>query len=129
VAEDLGRAIAFTWNGVAIPGVRSKAIKRNGAAVDVTSDENQGVRKLLENKSAQDNIDLSISGITKVRTLMQDWHAGTRTRAVVITFPDGSTLSGNFFLQDYTDTGPYNEAITFEAELLSDGAIVFTPGA
>jgi predicted secreted protein len=128
VAEDLGRAIAFTWNGNAIPGVRQKAIKRNGAAVDVTSDENSGVRKLLED-AAQDNIDISLSGVTKVRTLMQDWHAGTRTRAVVITYPDGSTLAGNFFLQDYTDTGPYNEAITFEAELLSDGPIIFTPGA
>jgi predicted secreted protein len=127
VAEDVGRAIGFTWGSVAVPGIRSKAIKRNGAAIDVTSDENSGVRKLLT-VSAQDNIDLSISGITKVRTLMQDWHAGNRTKEVVVTFPDGSTLTGNFFLQDYTDTGPYNEAITFEAELLSDGPIVFVPG-
>lgn len=128
MAEDVGRSVTFTWGGVTIPGVRQKTITRNGAAIDVTADENLGVRTLLD-VSSQDNLDLGLSGITKVKTLQVDWHAGNRTKEVVITYPDGSTLSGEFFLQDYVDTAPYNEAITFEATLLSTGAVTFTPGA
>lgn len=121
-----GRLIVFTWNALPIPGVRQKGIALNGNAIDVTSDENNGWRKLLT-VSAQDQVDLTISGVTKSVGLKSDWFAGNRTRDVTLTYPDGSVLSGTFFLATFTDTGPYNDATTFSATLQSTDVVTFTP--
>lgn len=126
MAAQTGRDLGFTWNGSAIAGIREKALSLNGEPIDVTSGEDSGKRTLLT-VAAQDEVGISISGVTKSQTLKTDWFAGNRTRAVVVTYSDGSTLSGNFFLSTYSDTGPYNDAITFEAELVSTGTVTFTP--
>lgn len=121
-----GRDLELTWNAAAIGGVREKSITINGEPIDVTSDDDDGWRNLLT-VAGQNQIDVSISGVTKSHALKADWFAGTRTRAVVITYPDGDTISGNFFLSAYTETGTYNDATTFEATLMSDGVITYTP--
>lgn len=126
-----GRKIEFEWNMVAIPGVREKGIALNGAPIDVTSDEDNGKRSLLT-LSAQDEVNITISGVTKTQTLKKDWFDGTRTRTVLITYPlqgllgtKDLTIAGSFYLSSYTDTGPYNDAVTFSAELMSTGPVVF----
>lgn len=121
-----GRAITLTWNAVEVAGVRQKGIALNGEAIDVTSDEDDGWRTLLT-VAGQNEVTISLSGVTKSNALITDWFAGTRTRAVVITYPDGGEISGNFFLSAYTDTGPYNDATTFEATLVSTGAVAYDP--
>jgi predicted secreted protein len=128
MAAQVGRDLGFTWNGASVAGIQEKGISLNGEPIDITSGENNGKRALLA-VAAQDEVSISISGITKSRVLLADWFAGTRTRTVVMTYDDGSTITGTFFLQSYTDTGPYNAAVTFEAQLLSTGTIVYTAGA
>lgn len=126
MVADVGRNIDFTWNAIAVTGVRQKSIAIAGEPIDITSDENSGWRTLLT-VAGQNEVSLTLAGVTKSNTLIADWFAGTRTRAVVITYPDGGTITGNFFLASYTDTGPYNDAITFEAQIVSAAAIVYTP--
>lgn len=121
-----GRSIALTWNAVAVAGVREKGIAMAGEPIDVTSDEDAGWRTLLT-VAGQNEVTVTISGVTKSSVLREDWFAGTRTRALVITYPDGGELSGNFYLSAYTDTGPYNDAATFEATLVSTGAVTYDP--
>jgi len=123
-----GRDVAFTWNSQAVTGVREKGLSLNGEPINITSGEDNGKRTLLS-ASAEDEVNISLSGVTKDRILMTDWFAGTRTRTVLMTYADGSTISGSFFLSTYSDTGPYNDAVTFEAELVSTGTITYTPGS
>jgi predicted secreted protein len=131
-----GRNIAFTWGddgaeppvATPIPGVREKGISLNGEPIDVSSDESNGWRELLD-VSGEDQVDVSLSGVTKSPNLKVDWFAGARTKAVTITYPDGAVISGNFYMANYSDTGPYNDATTFETELQSSGAVTYTPGA
>lgn len=131
-----GRLIQFNWGDdggspptpVSIPGVREKSIALNGEAIDVSADDSLGWRELLD-VSAEDQVDLSISGVTKNEALKTDWFAGNRTKTVTITYPSGGVLTGTFFLMNYNDTGAYNDATTFEAELQSTGPVTFTPGA
>lgn len=120
-----GRDLTLTWNGAAIAGCREKSITINGEPIDVTSDDDSGWRNVLESP-AQKQVDLSISGVTKSHVLKTDWSGDNRTRAVVITYPDGSTISGNFFLSDYSESGAYNDAVTFDATLMSDGTVTFS---
>lgn len=123
-----GRNIGFTWGGAAVLGIREKGIALNGEGIDITSDDDNGKRALLD-VSAEDQVDLTISGVTKDAILKTDWFAGTRTKEVELTYPNGDTITGQFFLANYTDTGPYNDAVTFEATLQSTGDFTFTPYA
>lgn len=124
----LGRSIALTWGGSAIGGVREKKPSLAGGPVDVSSDEDNGWRALLE-EAAQNEVNLSLSGVTKSSSLRADWFAGTRTKAVVLTYPDGAVISGTFYLASYNETGSYNNATTFDCELQSTGVVVYTPAA
>lgn len=122
---NVGRKIELTWGGAAIPGVREKAVALNGEPIDITSDDSLGWRELLSDDPAENQVTLSISGVTKSFKLKQDWFANNRMQAVTITYPDGGVLTGNFYLASYTDTGPYNDATTFECELQSSGVVAF----
>lgn len=128
MAASTGRGIAMTWNALALLGVRQKAITINGESINISSDEDSGWQTLLA-ESGEQSVNLAISGVTKSKVLKTDWFAGTRTRAVILTYWDGSSISGNFRLADYKETGNYKEAVTFEATLQSTGTVTFTPGA
>ena len=51
----------------------------------------------------------------------------TRTKTVVLTWPDGSSLSFTAFMANYSETGPYNDADTFEITLNSSGTPIYVP--
>lgn len=125
MTANAGRAIELTWGGAAIAGVREKGVALNGAPIDIGSDDSLGWRELLADAAAENQVTISISGVTKSFALKQDWFRGTRMKTVTITYPDGGVLSGDFYLATYTDTGPYNDATTFQAELQSSGVIAF----
>jgi predicted secreted protein len=131
-----GRAIAFTWGDdggdpatpFQIPGVREKGVALNGEPVDVSADDSSGWRELLD-VAAENQVDLSLSGVTREDQLKQDWFGGNRTKAVTITYPDGGVIAGDFYLANYNETGTYNDAVTFDAELQSTGVVTYTPAA
>lgn len=131
MAGRIGRKVRFHFGGSSpadeIPGVREKGIELNGEPIDVTSDENDGVRVLLENISAQDEVNVTVSGVTKDTRMKQAWINRLRTQPVLILYPDLSSLSGTFFLSSYSETEPYNDASTFEATLMSSGLVTYTP--
>lgn len=123
-----GRDIVLTWDGAEIPGVREKGFALGGDPINITDDDSNGRRELLADTPSVDEVNISISGVTKSRKLMQDWFARTRTKTATVTYPNGDILTGTFMLVSYTDTGPYEDATTFEAELQSSGEVTFTAG-
>jgi predicted secreted protein len=118
----------MTWDGEAVAGVQEKSVAINGEPIDVSSDENNGWRKLLE-VAGQNQVDISVSGVLKSTKLKADWFAGARTKPLVLTYPDGGVLSGVFFLATYNEAHPYSGASTFDGSLQSSGAVTYTPGA
>lgn len=124
----IGRKIVLTWDGAAIDGVREKGIALNGEPVDVTDDNSDGWREVLA-EAGEHQVNVSLSGVTKSDVLKEAWFdVEDRIKAVTITYPDGGVLALNAFLGTFSETGPYNDAVTFEAELVSTGAVTFTPG-
>jgi hypothetical protein len=93
--------------------------------------EDAGKRLLLAAATAQDEVNVSLAGLMKDLVLRNAWFAGgtNRQKTLVLTWPDGSILSGTFQLISYTESIPYNDAISFQAELQSSGAWSYTPGA
>ena len=123
----LGRKVIFTWNGAPILGVREKGVACAGEPINVSDDDSDGVRYLLT-EAGERTVDISLSGVLKSETLPTDFHQNSPLRAVTLTYPNGRIISGDFFLASYSETGAYNDAITFEGSLQSSGPVSFTPG-
>ena len=132
MAARVGRKIKFRWGSAAplaeIPGVREKGVTLAGEAIDVTADDSNGWRELLA-EPAENQVEISLSGVSKDHTLKADWFGGNRTKLAELEYDDGAKIGGTFFLSNYSETGVYNDAATFEATLLSTGPVTYTPGA
>lgn len=122
-----GRKVTFTWGGNAIDGVREKNLSLNGEQANVSSDEDDGVRHLLA-EDDEFSVDFELSGVTKSSVLRVAKISGTIQEAVVITYPNGDTISGTFNLGAYSEGQPYNDATTFTATLHSTGDVTYTAG-
>jgi predicted secreted protein len=127
MASEYGRKVVLLWDTSAILGVREKSLTINGEAVNVTSDEDDGVQVLLA-EDAESSVSIELSGVTKDTILRVAKLAGGSAlrKAVSLTYANGDELAGNFQLGAYSEGQPYNEAVTFTATLMSTGAVTYT---
>ena len=121
-----GRKIGFTFGGNPILGIREKSLTVGGEPVDVSSDEDDGYRVLLD-EDATKQIDYAISGVVKDDTLRLAKLSGNIAKEVVITYENGATLTFDAILGEYSEGQPYQEAVTISATLMSTGAWTYTP--
>jgi len=122
MAEILGRKVVISVGGTPIATARTKNLTINNEAVDVTSDGDDGIQRLLA-EPGQKSVELSVEGLYDGSSLMDVALDGTLIQEVELDY--GSyTLEGDFFLSSYTEGQPYNEATTFSATFMSSGAIV-----
>ena len=123
-----GRKVTLTLGGVGNIAITTKGLSVNNTMIDVTSDKSDGwVTGLAE--PGERNIEFSFSGVVEnLNLLMSAISNVSQIYACVLTYPDGSTVSGDFSLGSYSDTGEYNEKYTFEAALASSGVVNFAAG-
>ena len=123
----VGRNVTLTWGGSGISGVKEKSLSLNNEPIDITSDDDAGWRNILATPG-QKQVELKVSGVTKDRDLMADWFLSQLTQAVELTYENGAKITGQFFLSEYSDKGNFKDAVSFDATLMSTGAIVYTAG-
>jgi TP901-1 family phage major tail protein len=104
---------------------RTKSVTVNGAPIDITSDDDSGYRTLLEGDAGMLSLDLSFEGITKDTTLLNALAAGNFVDDYEIEVQGIGVFNGRFFITSVALNAPYNEAVTFTAELQSTGAFTF----
>lgn len=110
-------------------GIASKEIKFNGEPIDITSDDDDGWRALLESAGTQ-SIDIGFEGIAKDEVLRNIVINEERMMSgVSLVYPNGDTLSGNFFMSAYSEKGETNDAIKFSCELQSSTKPTFVAGS
>lgn len=137
MTANVGRTITVYWGTEspqpAVAGIREKSITLSGEAVDITNDDSNGWRQLLD--AAQVNgVEMSASGVLLNDTLRADWFAGastpgSRMQPTTFEYPDGGTVTGTFYLQEYSETGNHDGEITFEATWMSNGVVAYAPAA
>lgn len=128
-----GRAVVVRRNGVNLAGVRTKSIAIAGSPIDVTTDDDDGVRR-LKDEPGQVDVSISVSGIVLNNTLRSEaLSTSDRVSQTQFIFGgfEGSPANthgfvGDFFLASYTESGEYNGVVTFEAEFQSAGLVTFT---
>lgn len=113
---NVGRADAILRNAVAVAGVREKSLSWGGEPIDVTSDEDGGIRQLIEDYGQQ-QLTISGSGVFKDDTTFRDIALTTGTTGLITdltyVFADGSSITGDVLLTSYEEGAPYNDATTF----------------
>lgn len=136
MAAVAGRTITVYWGDAsptpAVAGIREKGITLAGEAIDITNDDSDGWRQLLD--AAQINsVEITASGVLLDDELRTAWFAGAdssgeRMAAAIFEYPDGGEITGSFYLQEYTETGNHDGEVTFEATFVSNGVVTYTPG-
>ena len=123
-----GRKVTLTLGGVGNIAITTKGLSVNNEMVDVTNDKSDGWSTALA-EAGNKSIELSFSGVVEnLNLLMSVINNVGQIYACVLTYPDGSTVTGDFSFGSYSDTGDYNEKYTFEAAIASSGAVTFTAG-
>lgn len=135
MAANVGRTITVYWGNEspqpAVAGIQEKTVSLSGEAVDITNDDSNGWRQLLD--AAQVNtVEISCSGVAINDVLRADWFAGgaatgSRMQSATFEYADGGVITGTFYLQEYSETGAHDDAITFEATFVSHGPVTYTP--
>lgn len=128
-----GRSLIVRRGGVQLQGLRTKGFSVNGSPIDVTNDDDDGVRKVLD-QPGQLEVELTVAGIVTQDTLRNEMLSTSdrvsQTQFVFGGFEGSPTntkvLTGDFFLSSYRETGEYQGAITFEATFVSAGAVTYT---
>lgn len=134
MAGTIGRKIKLYWGdaspGEAIPGVRQKGFAFAGDPIDVTNDDDDGWRTLLD-EPGERALNITLAGLV-MSPLLKNAYMGTiedRMQPVRIVYEDGGVLAGDFFLASYSEDAPYKEAVTFSAEIQSSGEFQWTPAS
>ncbi len=123
-----GRKIALTVAGVGSIPIQTKGLSINNEMMDVTSDTSDGWATALA-EPGQKSIELTFSGVLEDLSFLYSVIANTsQIYANTMTFPEGSTLTGDFSFGSYSITGETASGTTFEATMSSSGEVTFTPG-
>lgn len=111
-----------------IQGAQQKTLKFAGEPVDVTADEDNGWRTLLDDPGTR-SVEIGINGASKETSLLSTWfQSGLLQQITIEDEVTGDTITGSFFLASVQLEGPVAGAIPFAAELMSSGTVTFTPG-
>ena len=128
----VGRKLVFEYpTGTVIASVRTKSFTVDSSAIDITTDDDSGIRTLLE-EPGQHQIDLSVEGLLANDDLLQQIVDGTlfiQNLTIKLPFTFSTTqgkIVGDFRFNNFETSGEYQDAITFTATLQSTGTFTFT---
>lgn len=132
MAASAGRVwLLYVYNGssyVQVAGLRTRSFKANNTNVDVTTADSAGRwQELLGNAGIQ-SLEIDAAGIfqndASAKLLFQA--ATTSTLQTMRLVTTGIQIDGTFLVDEFGESGPYNEAATFDCKLLSSGQPTFT---
>lgn len=123
--EVTGRTYTISVGGTDIATARTKSFTINNSVINVTSDVDDGLQRLLD-VPGEKSIEVSVEGLidSTDTTLFDLANSGTDIVAEIIFTSASETITGDFAITSYNEGQPYNDAVTFSASLSSDGAIV-----
>ncbi len=132
MAAIVSRSIIVRWGDgspmPAVAGITEKSIALSGEAIDITNDDSSGWRELLATPQMQ-SVEISCSGVALDDTLRAAYFNTDRMSTADFTYPDGAVVAGTFYLQEYSETGSHDGAVTFEATFASSGVVTYAAAA
>ena len=126
MAEILGRMVIVSIDAAVRATARTKSLTINNEAVDVTSDGDDGIQRFL-NEMGQKSVEVSVEGMFDSADETLTTLALGSDLIVPVELDYGTyTITGDFFMNSYSEGQTYNDATTFSATFASSGAVVKT---
>lgn len=124
MSEMLGRKVTISIGGTVIATARTKNLTINNEPVNVTSDGDDGIQRILS-EPGEKAVELTCEGMfDSADETLPDLALGNDLIETVELDYGTYTISGDFFMASYNEGKPYNDAITFGSTWNSTGAIV-----
>ena len=125
MAESLGRKVTISVGAVIVAVARTKSLTINNSPINITSDGDDGIQRMLA-EGGEKNVEVSVEGITDLSGVLMDVAlSNNQIEEIIFDYGTGNyTITGSFFQASYSESLPYNEAITFTAAYSSSGAVV-----
>lgn len=114
--------------GTTLVGARATSISVNGAQVDATTKDSNGMRELLAAGGVA-SLTITASGLLQGNAQATTLIARAVARsldAYGIVFDNGDRIDGSFQLTRFEAGGPHDDAQTYDLTLESSGAITVT---
>jgi TP901-1 family phage major tail protein len=115
-----------------IGGIRSKSMTLNAEAIDITNQDSDEWREILDGAGIK-SLSLSGSGIftddAVIDQIRTDMVANTMRNCQLIEDASGAKWQGKFKFTSFERAGEYNGEQTWSVSLESSGEISFTAGA
>ena len=124
----IGREVTYTMGGVVVQGRMTKSLELTNTRGETGDESSSGYTQALA-KSLLKSGGLSIEGLVKNYELFASYFTSTsQIFAVAFTFPDGSTLSWDFFMDSLSSGMPSDELSSFSMSLSSSGSPTWVSG-
>ena len=128
MAAGAGRNMTILEGGVRIAGLRTKSFTIDNTPIDITTDDDSGIRALLLNAAgtaiepSTRSINATFDGVTQDDGLTKAIVKNEGTvRDFDLLLSSGALISGKFALVNMALTGETADAQTFSGELQSTG--------
>ena len=124
----IGREVTYTFGGVAVQGRTTKSLELTNTRGETGDESSSGYTQALA-KALEKAGGLTIEGLVKNYELFASWFTSdSQIFAINFTFPDGSTLAWDFFMDSLSSSMNYNELSTFSMALSSSGSPTWVSG-
>jgi predicted secreted protein len=123
----VGRSVSISIGGVVVATARTKSLTINNSAINVTADDDAGIQKILDTPGEK-SVEVSVDGMRLSATvdLLELSLSAAPTAEIVFTYAT-YTITGTFFQTSYSESVPYNDAVTFSSSYSSQAAVVKAP--
>ncbi len=132
MAANSGRAFTISKGGTVLAGLRQNSVAVDNSPVNVTDKSDSGYRTLGA-FAGERTLDISASGVVKsaeLRSVALGTESGLLLTDITIEYDNpADSVSGDFYLQGFTEDGSHDGEATFDGTLQSSGAWTYTPAA
>ena len=124
----IGREVTYTFGGVSVQGRTTKSLELTNTRGETGDESSAGYTEALA-KALEKSGGMTVEGLVKNYELFASWFTSeSQIFTVNFTFPDGSTLAWDFFMDSLSSTMPYNELSTYSMSLSSSGSPIWVSG-
>lgn len=125
-----GRAYTIDMETTELAGLRTKGVTISNDYVDVTTDDDDGWRRLLADPGMR-AVDVEMAGITEDEVLLAAiFEANLASKTLAINLPSSLATPGNiggeFLITSFEQTGEYDGGVEFTASFQSTGVVTYT---
>lgn len=117
-----GRKVIVSLDGTPIAACRSKTITINKEAIDITSDDDDAWRALLESDAGSKSVDIKAEGVSKNTALMNTILNNNSLVQITVDAPGLGNYEGSFHITSLELGAAHDDAVKFSASFQSSGA-------